>query len=361
MSRTTEETVTGAAPPAVPRTPALRRCVEIARALAHGDGGGPVEVLHLFLAVACDNASDTRSRLVMRATAAHHFFTDETYRSVAESAAALDARTRAVPLAPAAAAVLSRLAYWTVRTGDDTADTAHLLLACLETRTGDKEMRKTARTMGLSERVALSRAMLVRREVAAADRQANHRGPILSPSRSERPTPYHFQAPHRAIGPRKGRSISLRSQMTSTAHLSSHVQSHLLRLHVWVSWWHQLAIFAALSVLIWASLTVTPWSALWLISLAVRRNHASLALRLSGDAALVVASAFLGVPWPLVAAALVSRLVDLPDGRLALLQMRGDAGDPSLTEGALQSDRRADRRAARYYRTLKIQRELKPE
>ncbi|MFD4956730.1 hypothetical protein [Streptomyces sp. NPDC058451] len=360
MSRTTEETGTGAAPHAVPRTPALRRCVETAQALAHDDGG-PVEVLHLFFSVACDSASDTRSRLVMRATAWHHFLTDETYRSVAEAATALGARTRAVLFAPAAAAALARLAYWTARTGDDTADTAHLLMACLEAGGGDKEMREAVRSMGLSVRVALSQAMMVRREVAADDRQLNHRGPILSRSRSGRPKPHHFQAPHRAIGPRKGRHISRRSQMTSTAHLSSHLQSHLLRLHLSVAWWHQLSIFAALAVLIWASLAVTLWSALWLISLSVRRNHASPPLRLGADAVLVIVSTFLGIPWLLVGAALVCRLIDLPDGRLALLQIRGDVGDPLLTEGALQSDRRADRRAAGYYRLLKIRRELTPE
>ncbi|THA60168.1 hypothetical protein E6P78_27910 [Streptomyces sp. A0958] len=360
MSRTTEEAGIGAAPPAVLRTPALRRCVEVAQALAHGEGG-PVDVLHLFLSVACDSEADTRSRLVMRATAWHHFFTDETYREVAEGAGRTDARTRAVPFAPAAAAVLSRLAYWTTRTGDETADTAHLLLACLETGTDDKEMRKAIRTLGLSGRVALSQAMTVRREVAAADRQLNHRGPILSRSRRDRPTPYHFQAPHRAIGPRKGRAISLRSQMTSAAHVSSHLQSHLIRLHVWVGWWHQLGIFAALSVTIWASLTVTPWSALWLISVSIRRHVASPGPRLGCDAALVVASAFLGIPWLLVATALVCRLIDLLDGRLALLQIRGDVGDPALTESALQSDRRADRRAAHFYRTLKFRRRLTPE
>ncbi|MDX3214075.1 hypothetical protein PV318_00695 [Streptomyces sp. ME02-6991-2B] len=360
MSRTPEETGTGTAAPAAPRTPALHRCVETAQALARDDGG-PVEVMHLFLAVACDSTADTRSRLVMRATAWHHFFTDETYGSVAEAATAPAARTRMVPFAPAVAAALGRLAYWTTRTGDDTADTAHLLLACLEAGAGDKEMRKAMRTMGLSQRVALKQAMMVRREVAAADRQLNYRGPILSRSRSDRPAPYHFQAPHRAIGPRKGRSIAMRSQMTTTAHLSSHVQSHLLRLHIWVAWWHQLSVFAVLAVVIWSWLTVTSWSVLWLISLAMRRNIAAPPLRLGGDAALAIASAFLGIPWPLVGAALACRLIDLLDGRLALLQIRGDTGDPFLTERALQSDRRADRRTVRYYRTLKIQRELRPE
>ncbi|MFD7865706.1 hypothetical protein [Streptomyces sp. NPDC057682] len=352
MSRTSEEAE------GVPRTAALRRCVETARVLARDDGG-PVEVRHLFFSVVCDSASDTRARLVMRAAAWHHFLTDEAYRAVGEAAAGAGAGE--VPFAPGAEAVFARLGYWAGRTGDDTADTAHLLMACLEAGGGDEETRAVVRSMGLSVRVAVSQAMGVRRDVAADDRQSNHRGPVLSPSRSGRPEPYRFQAPHRAIGPRKGRHISRRSQMTSTAHLSSHVQGHLLRLHLVVAWWHQFGIFAALAVVVWASWTVTPWSALWLISLSVRRNHAVPPLRLGIDAVLVVVSVVLGIPWPLVAAALVCRLIDLPDGRLALLQMRGDVGDPRLTEGDLQADRRADRRSAGYYRLLKIRRELTPE
>ncbi|MGW2658011.1 hypothetical protein ACWC1D_30715 [Streptomyces sp. NPDC001478] len=343
---------------AVPRTAALRRCVETARVLARDDGG-PVEVRHLFFAVACDGAADTRARLVMRATAWHHFLSDEAYRAVGEAGAG--ARAGAVPFGPGAVAVLARLPYWAGRTGDDTADTAHLLMACLEAGGGDQETRETVRSMGLSVRVAVSQAMTVRRDVAADDRQTNQRGPILSRRRSGRPAPYHFQAPHRAIGPRKGRHISRRSQMTSTAHLSSHVQAHLLRLHLAVAWWHQLGIFAALAVLLWAVWAVTWWSALWLISLSVRRHQAVPAVRLGIDAVLVAVSVVLGIPWPLVGAALVCRLVDLPDGRLALLQIRGDVGDPLLTEGDLQADRRADRRAAGAYRLLKIRRELTPE
>lgn len=360
MTHTTEDEGGGGALPAAPRTPALRRCVEVAQALAYGEGG-PVELVHLFISVACDSESATRSRLVMRATGAHHFITDDSYRAVTEAAAELDARTRAVPFAPAAVAVLSRLAYWTTRTGDGTADTAHLLLACLETGADDKEMRRTARSVGLTERVVLSHAMMVRHEIAAADRQSNHRGPILSRRRSDRPTPYHFEAPHRAIGPRKGRSISLRSQMSSAAHVASHFQSHLIRLHVWVLGWQQLGIFAALLVLLWASLAVTWWSALWLIGLMARRQIVSPTFRLGIDVVLVIASVLLGIPWPLVGLAMVCRVLDLLDGRLALLEIRGDAGDPSLTESALRSDRRADGRAASFYRTLKITRRLTPE
>ncbi|MCX4856813.1 hypothetical protein OG426_37815 [Streptomyces canus] len=360
MTHTTEEERVGGALPAAPRTPALRRCLEVAQALAYGEGG-PVELVHLFISVTSDSESATRSRLVMRATGAHHFVTDDTYRTVAEAAAEPDARTRAVSFAPAAAGVLSRLEYWTTRTGDDTADTAHLLLACLETGADDKEMRRTARTMGLTERVALSHAMMVRHEITAADRQSNHRGPILSRRRSDRPVPYHFEAPHRAIGPRKGRSISLRSQMSSAAHVASHLQSHLIRWHVWVLGWQQLSIFVALLVMLWASLTVTWWSTLWVIGLMARRQIVSPALRLGIDVALVIASVLLGIPWPLVGLALVYRVLDLLDGRLALLEIRGDAGDPSLTESALRSDLKADRSAANFYRTLKITGRLTPE
>ncbi|MFJ9539867.1 hypothetical protein ACIRPX_21715 [Streptomyces sp. NPDC101225] len=360
MIHTTKGESAGAALPAAPRTPALRRCIEVAQALAY-DEGGPVELIHLFTSAAYDSTSATRSWLVVRATGAHHFITDEAYRAVADAAAARDARTRNLPFAPAAAGALSRLAYWTTRTGDETADTAHLLLACLEAGADDKEMRKFVRSIGLTERVVVSHAMMVRQGIAADDRQAGHRGPILSRRRSDRPVPYHFEAPHRAVGPLKGRNISMRSQMSSATHVASPVQSHLLRLHVRVLGGEQLSIFVVLFTLIWASLTVTSWSALWLIGLLARRHNTSAAVRMGIDVALVIVSVLLGIPWPLVGLALVYRALDLLEGRLALLEIRGDVGDPSVTESGVRSDLRADRSAAHFYRTLKMTRRLRPE
>lgn len=342
------------------RTPALRRCVEVAQALASAEGSA-VALSHLFLASIFDSDPNTRARLVMRATGAHHFVIDDTYKTVADAAARCDARSRAVPLGPAAAAVLSRLAHWKARTGDGTADTAHLMLACLETVAGDKEMRSVARTLGLTERIAVTQAMGVRHDVSPADRQSNHRGPILSRRRSDRPAPYAFEARHRAVGPRRARNIRLRSHTTSMEHAGSHLQAHLIRLHVWVWCFQQASLFVAVVAVIWACVTVNAWSALWLIGLSVQRPHASPGVRLGIDAVLAAVSVLLGLPWPPLVASVVCRLPDLLDGRLAVLELRADTGDPFLAERDLRADRRANRRAAGSYRILKLQGRLTAE
>lgn len=355
MAPTAEEPNTDAA-----RTHALHRCVEVAQVLAR-DEGNSVELSHLFLAAVFDGDPDTRARLVMRATGAHHFVTDDTYRTVAEAAARRNAATRAVPLGPAAAAVLSRVAHWTARTGDSCADTAHLMLACLERAAVDEEMRSVARTLGLTERIAVTQAMEVRQDMSPADRQSNGRGPILSRRRGDRPAPYAFEARHRAVGPRRGRNISLRSHTTSAEHAGSRVHAHLIRLHVWVWCFQQACLFVAVAAVIWSCVSVTAWAALWLVGLSVQRPHASPGVRLGIDAALVAASVLLAIPWPPLVASLACRVPDLLDGRLAVLELRADTGDPLLTERDLRADRWANRRAAGAYRWLKLQGRLTAE
>jgi hypothetical protein len=79
------------------------------------------------------------------------------------------------------------------------------------------------------------------------------------------------------------------------------------------------------------------------------------------DLVCVVASVVLAVPWWLAVLTLFTRVFDLLDGRLALLQVSGDTGDAALTEKDLRADRRADRRAAKYYQLLRLTGRLSPE
>ncbi|MFG2981824.1 hypothetical protein ACGFYQ_11300 [Streptomyces sp. NPDC048258] len=350
----------GAALPSVRRTPALSGCVEVARALADGEGD-PVGVLHLLLAAMCSGDPSSRSRLVMKSLAAHHFLTEEATGAVAAAEAGVNGRTRAVPLSPAAAAALGRLGYWTRRTGDGSADTAHLLLACLEARAEQEDVRRFLRGTGLSERVVVRSAMTERHRVCVQDRQPSDRGPILSPGRPDRPAAYSFETRARQQAKRTVRSIGMRSENSGVAHVSSRVQSHLVRLHIWVRLWAQLVVLCTLAATAWASLTVTAWSALWLASQLARRQNLSPAARLAVDLALLIASAVLGIPWWLALLALVNRVFDLLDGRLLLLQVKSDTGDPALTEKDIRADRREDRRAAGLYRVLKLTGKLAPE
>lgn len=79
------------------------------------------------------------------------------------------------------------------------------------------------------------------------------------------------------------------------------------------------------------------------------------------DFVCVAASVFLVVPWWLAVLALTTRMFELLDGRLALLQVSGDTGDAALTEKDLRADQRADRRAAKHYEVLSLTGRLSPE
>ncbi|MFD1044135.1 Clp protease N-terminal domain-containing protein, partial [Kibdelosporangium lantanae] len=123
----------------------------------------PVEVEHLLLAAAFNDDEDCRSRLVMKQLGAHHFFTDDAYEQVAESF--VDTPESVSEWTPEAVSALDRLAYWTTRTGDHTADSAHLLLACLE------QDPATLAAAGVTPRDAVRAAITVRHRVSLTDRQ----------------------------------------------------------------------------------------------------------------------------------------------------------------------------------------------
>jgi hypothetical protein len=359
MAATTAADGDGETVPAARQTSCLRRCLQTAQAMAHGEGRA-VDVSHLLaVAMFCDDPA-SRSRLVLTRLGVHHFFEENAYTLVAEAAAAPAERARAVPLTESATAVLGRLEYWTRRTGDHAADSAHLLLAGLEAGPGDDDLRGVLRDCGMTVRDIVREAMSVRHHVSAADRQFGLRGPIVSYQRPERPTAYRFEnAGERSTGPRSMRNFAWRSQTTGPAHLNSHVQGHLMRLHMWwliALWGVSVCLLAAT---LYASVTVTLWSALWLAA-HVGRAQAPLAVRLGVGVLLVTASVALGVPWILPVLAVPHRVVDIVEGRLALIQVRGDTADPDVSEKDLRADRRANARAGAFYTHLKLTRRLAP-
>jgi hypothetical protein len=350
----------GAGQPSVPRTATLHACVDVARALATLHEA-PVQLMDLLLAATCAGDPSSRARLVMRNTAAHHFLAEEIRAEVAGVESEGASQDAAVAFSPAATAALDRLAFWTTRTGDVCADTAHLLLVCLEAHAQDEQVKEFAHTTGLTERAVVRGAMAERHRVCSGDRQSSEWRPILSAHRPHRPAPYAFEARVRRPDQHTVRGITVRSQMTGVSHVSSRVQSHLIRLHMWVLLWSQLLVLVTVLAMFWSATHVTPWSWLWLGSLVARRQHLSPGARLAVDLVCVVASMFLAVPWWLAVLALLTRVFDLLDGRLALLQVSGDTGDAALTEKDLRADRRADRRAAKYYQLLRLTGRLSPE
>jgi hypothetical protein len=333
----------------VPWTGYLRSCVLAAQEIAAHDGD-PVGVEHLLLVAVFNDEKESRSRLVLRQLGAQHFFTDDTYDRVAGMFGRPERRTR---WEPAAEEVLGRLAYWATRTGDHAADTAHLLLACLE-----REPRELTGA-GVTPRDAVRAAVTVRHRVSPADRQPRDRGPILSRSRGDRPVSYEFAARWQAeAGPRKPRHFTFRSQTASTAGVGATVLLHITQLHVGTL--IALGIVSAVMLIgtAAAALTVTWWSLLWLVSQVGRRALLPVAARVVVDVALAVVSVPLGIPWWLAAMAVPHRVLDVLEGRLGLLEVRGEAADPGLAEKDVRSDRRINARAGRFYAVLRLRREL---
>ncbi|WP_419703228.1 hypothetical protein [Promicromonospora sp. NFX87] len=333
----------------VPWTDYLRSCTNAAEEMA-GQAGGPVEVEYLLVVAAFNDDRESRSRLVLRALGAHHFFEDEGYDHVAE---VFGLPERFTVWTPEAEAVLGRLAYWVSRTGDYAADTAHLLLACLEA--GSAELTDA----GVTPRDAVRAAVTVRRDVSLADRQPRERGPILSGERVDRPVSYEFTARWEAdAGPRRARHFQLRSQGANTAGMGSTVQFHITLLHVVTLTALGIVSVVTLIGIAGAALTVTWWSLLWLASQLARRAWLPIAARVFVDALLVVVSVPLGIPWWLSVLAVPHRVLDILEGRLGLLEVRGETADPDLTESDVRSDLRINVRAGGFYSALRLRGEL---
>ncbi|MFD6071486.1 hypothetical protein [Amycolatopsis lurida] len=330
------------------QTACLTRCMAAAAAMASGD---PVEVEHLLLAAAFNDDEDCRSRLVMKQLGAHHFFADETYQQVAE--AFVNAAESGTEWTPEAVSVLERLAYWATRTGDHTADSAHLLLACAE-----QEPAKLA-IAGVTLRDAVRAAITVRHRVSPADRQPSDRGPILSPRRRDRPLSYQFTVRRKAdAGPSKARHFGLRSQTANTAGLSARIQFHITQLHVVTLIALGVVSSLMLVAIAHAALTVTWWALLWLAGQFGRRALLPVVARVVVDVALVMVSVPLGLPWWLAVLAVPHRALDIVEGRLGMLEVRGESADPFLSEKDVRADRRVNARAGRFFTMLKLRREL---
>ena len=339
------------------RTRELERCIAVARAQAWREDLR-ADVVHLMLATVFTDDRSCRSRLTLRSLGVHHFLTADGYATFTAAASADAPDPHSTPMTEAAEAVLDRLGYWMTRTGDQTADTVHLLLACLETAASNDDVREVATEFGITIRDVVRDAMTVQYSVSAADRQARVRGPILSPARADRPAAYQFENPWKEnAGPRRANSIRLRSQVVGTFDLGSPVHLYLLRMHLWALMTASAAHLAQLAAIGYATITVTPWSAVWVVG-TLRRFSAPALLRLTITAGLLALSLPLGIPRWLVIGALVLFVLDTIEGRLALLEVRGDVADPAVSPRDLLRDGRINARASRQYQVLKVTRNL---
>ncbi|HWD77299.1 MAG TPA: Clp protease N-terminal domain-containing protein [Kribbella sp.] len=334
-------------------TAAFDRCVAAARAMAWS-AQEDVDVGHLLLAVMFTDDRFARSRLTLRALGVHHFLTGAGYADFAAAVAGIDVTPRVMTRTTQAAAVLDRVAYWARRTGDETADTVHLLLACMEEDDGVK-------LFGISQRDVVREAMTVRFHISPADRQARHRGPILSAARPGRPPSYLFESLRsKSRGPRKMSSIRHRSQHPSAVEVASPARLYLFRIHLW---WHVVlaaAAVAELTAVVLAIVLATPWAAVWLVGSTTRYMVPTWG-RLLVLAALAAVSPALGVPWWPVAGSVLIFLLITVEGRFAVLEVKADVADPGVRLRDLRRDARLNNSAAGWYGELKLKRNLAAE
>ncbi|MER7251606.1 hypothetical protein [Kribbella sp. NPDC000426] len=341
-------------------TAAFDRCVAVARAMAWADQED-VDVGHLLLAAMCTDDRFARSRLTLRALGVHHFMTDEAEAMFKAGVAGIDATPRTMTRTMEAAAVFDRIAYWAGRTGDDTADTVHLLLACIEEGAKDDDFAGVIDMFGISHRDVVREAMTVRFHISPADRQSRHRGPILSAARPDRPSAYLFENVQSMFrGPRKMSSIRHRSQHPSAAEVGSPARLYLFRIHVW---WHvvlAMAAVAQLTAVVVATFTATLWAAVWLVGSTTRFMVPTWG-RLLVACGLTAVAPFLGVPWwPVIGNLLIFVLITI-EGRFALLEVKADVADPGVRLRDLRRDARLNNSAAGWYGELKLKGNLATE
>jgi hypothetical protein len=334
-------------------TAALDRCIAVARATAWGEDAD-VDVHHLLQCTMFTDDLFCRSRLTLRELGFYHFMEEGGDEAFTAAAADVSATPRTMTRTMEAAAVFDRIDYWTTRTGDETADTVHLLLACLEQGSVDEELAEHYKTVGITLRDVVRGAMTVRYYVSPTDRQARARGPILSPTRSDRPAAHRFEnLEKKNPGPRNARSIGLRSQQIGTAELGSPVHLYLVRMHLW---WH-LALgavaLAQLAAVTFVTITMTWWAAIWIIA-PIPRAKAPTWVRLLLIGGLTVASLILGPPWWLAFGGVLVAVLITIEGRFALLEIRADVADPAVRPRDLRRDGRINASAANWFGAMRV-------
>ncbi|MCA2208393.1 hypothetical protein [Nocardia rosealba] len=327
------------APAHFPRTVGLGEAIRLAQCIAC-EGEQLVGPEELFLAVVVGAEPGTRCRSVLHRLGIDRAFTEQDHLELVALSTRFGSRSGDVGLTDAAQAVLDRLPYWAARTGDRSADTSHLLLACLE----QPEMSTVVGQFGATTNDILRTALAVRRSVAPADRPVESAGPILSARRHDRPSTHVFDAVESRDEPfRTYTSMMSRSQLAGAGQMSSPIQRHVIRLHMLVMIAELVASVVLLGATVYGAVTATPLALIWLGCL-VRRDQFPLVFRLAVDLGVVTLAVVLGIPtWPVLLVA-AYRLCDVFEERLGLIQVRGAVADPALTLRALRSDRRINYR-----------------
>lgn len=333
----------------VPRTPYLQEVIRLAQQIAHS-GGERVTIDDLLSAAAFGTDTACRCRLILQRMGVSRFFDEDAFAETAELQEHIENDSATVEFTSDAATVLDRMPYWVQRLGDRSADTAHLLLACMEH--GDN--RTALAAVGTTINDLVRAAVAIPHTVSPRDRQIGVRAPIESQRRPDRPTPHAFETTvvdDRHFG--TVTSMLTRSQIASPGNMSSRIQRHLTQLHILAMAAELVFAIALGSAAIFAAVTVTPWALIWNFA-GTRRDVTPLPVRLFLDAAATGSALLIGFPlWP-VTLLLGFRVFDLLEERLGLLQARNDVADPTLSPRALRADKRANHRGIGNYLVARV-------
>ncbi|MFF2554840.1 hypothetical protein ACFVUS_27820 [Nocardia sp. NPDC058058] len=334
-------------------TPYLGEVILLAQQFA-ADSHRCVGVDDLLAAAIFGNDPSCRCRLVLHWLGADRNLEQQTYIWASAVQREIDSASRAVEFSADAAAVLERMKYWSARTGDHSADTAHLLLAALEFDNTVGHVLTGATTNDL-----VRTALTVRSSISSRDRHVGHRPPILSPRRSNRPETHAFEAiPEEDSHFRTYNSMTSRSQIAGRGHMSSRIQRHLVRLSLLVTMLELLALAALVTSAIYVAVTDRWWALLWLVCI-LRRDRLGVKTRMSIDLGVLVCAIMLGFAfWP-IGVVLSYRVLDIAEERIGVLQARSAVADPDLSARSLRADRRVNQRAANKAAAEQLQRKLK--
>jgi hypothetical protein len=322
-------------------TPCARRCLALAQIIASRDHIF-VDIDLLMMCVVLGSECASRAQLVVKGVGGIMRFPDHS-RAVLDRAVAYIGRDElTAPLAPEVAAALERLPYWVRRTGDEDADSVHLLLALLEAiqfGTAGTEMITVA---GVNVRDVIRSAMGTREFVSASDRQRGNCRPILSATRSERPMPYQFRDRRAAAPLLKLRNYKWRAWTTGSEHVNSFLQRRLAQSQVWLIMLLSAVHLALWAAVIYATLRIDYRAALGLLALMTSVKNVPLFVSLTADACLIALWSVWGLPlWiPLIGVAY--HAIEIVESRVAVLLVRADTADPSVSVKDLRSDMRTN-------------------
>lgn len=322
-------------------TPCARRCLALAHVIASREQL-TIDADLLMTCVVLGSGEASRAQLVVKQVGAIMEFPDNS-RAVLDQAAALVGRDGlTAPLAPEVAAALERLPYWVRRTGDEDADSVHLLLVLLEAIQSGIADTTVITVAGANVRDVVRSAMGTREFVSVSDRQRGNCRPIFSVLRAQRPMPYQFLDREAGAPLLKLRNYKWRAWTSGGEHVNSFIHRRLAQGQIWLIMLLSAVHLAMWVAVVYATLRIDHRAALGLVALMATAKNLPLFVPFATDAGLIALWSVWGLPlWiPLIGVAY--HAIEVVESRVAVLLVRGDTADPSVSVRDLRSDMRTN-------------------